>query len=76
MELAGKYLVVCSSEVIETFLGVLEPSQDTALTTWTVAGQVVREAGPGVWVRVKRVLMPDGQRCRSTSGSSTSSGGS
>jgi hypothetical protein len=48
--LAGKYLVVwLSPEAIETFLGVLEPSQDTAMTTWTVAGQVVGEAGPGLW---------------------------
>jgi hypothetical protein len=30
------------------------------MTTWTVAGQVVGEAGPGLWLRVKRVLMPDG----------------
>jgi hypothetical protein len=32
-----------------------------AVTTWTVAGQVVGEAGPGVWTRIKRVLMPDGR---------------
>jgi hypothetical protein len=31
-----------------------------AMTSWTVAGQIVGEAGPGLWVRVKRVLMPDG----------------
>ena len=30
------------------------------MTTWTVAGQVVGEAGPGLWVRVKRVLLPNG----------------
>jgi hypothetical protein len=61
VDLAGKYLVVwLSPEAIETFLGVLEPSQDTAMTTWTVAGQVVGEAGPGLWVRIKRVLMTDG----------------
>jgi hypothetical protein len=47
MDLAGKYLAGwLSTEAIETFLGVLEPSQDTAMTTWTVAGQVVGEAGP------------------------------
>ena len=47
MELAGKYLVVwLSPEAIETFLGVLEPSQEHVMTTWTVAGQVVGEAGP------------------------------
>jgi hypothetical protein len=40
---------------------VLEPSEETAMTTWTVAGQIVGEAGPGLWVRVKPVLMPDGQ---------------
>jgi hypothetical protein len=62
MELAGKYLVAwLCPEAIETFLGLLEPSQDTALTAWTVAGLIVGEAGPGLWVRVKRVLMPDGQ---------------
>jgi hypothetical protein len=26
------------------------------MTTWTVAGQVVGEAGPGLWVRVTRAL--------------------
>jgi hypothetical protein len=31
------------------------------MTTWTVAGQVVGEAGPGLWVRVKRVLLPNGE---------------
>ena len=48
MDLAGKYL------------GILEPAQERAMTTWTVAGQVVGEAGPGLWVRVKRVLLPNG----------------
>jgi hypothetical protein len=62
MDLAGKYLVVwLSPEAIETFLGVLEPAQEHAMTTWTVAGQVVGEAGPGLWVRVKRVLLPSGE---------------
>jgi hypothetical protein len=57
--LVGKYLVVwLSPEAVETFLGVLEPSQEHALTTWTVAGQIIGEAGLGLWVRVKRVLMP------------------
>jgi hypothetical protein len=42
IDLAGKYLVVwLSPEAIETFLGVLEPSNDTAMMTWTVAGQIV-----------------------------------
>jgi hypothetical protein len=31
------------------------------MTTWTVAGQIVGEAGPGLWVRVKRVLLPNGE---------------
>jgi hypothetical protein len=31
------------------------------MTTWTVAGQVVGEAGPGLWVRVNRVLLPNGE---------------
>jgi hypothetical protein len=31
------------------------------MTTWTVAGQIVGEAGPGLWVRVMRVLFPDGE---------------
>ena len=62
MELAGKYVVVwLSPEAIETFLGVPGPSDDTAMTTWTVAGQVVGEAGPGLWVRVTRVLLPNGE---------------
>jgi hypothetical protein len=34
------------------------------MTTWTVAGQVVGESGPGLWVRVMRVLMPDGGELR------------
>jgi hypothetical protein len=62
MDLAGKYLVTwLSPEAIETFLGVLEPSQQHAMTTWTVAGQIVGEASPGLWVRVKRVLLPNGE---------------
>jgi hypothetical protein len=62
MDLAGKYLVVwLSPEAIETFLGGLEPSEENAMTTWTVAGQVVGEAGPGLWLRVKRVLLPNGE---------------
>jgi hypothetical protein len=48
MDLAGKYLVVwLSLEAVETFLGILEPSEESAMTTWTVAGQIVGEAGPG-----------------------------
>jgi hypothetical protein len=31
------------------------------MTTWTVAGQVMGETGPGVWIRVKRVLLPNGE---------------
>jgi hypothetical protein len=54
-------VVWLSPEAVETFLGVLEPSEESAMTTWTVAGQVVGEAGPGLWIRVKRVLMPDGR---------------
>jgi hypothetical protein len=47
MDRAGNYLVVwLSPEAIETFLGVLEPAQEHAMTTWTVAGQIVGEAGP------------------------------
>ena len=62
MDLSGKYVVIwLSPEAVETFLGVLEHAQEGAMTTWTVAGQVVGEAGPGLWVRVKRVLMPDGE---------------
>jgi hypothetical protein len=61
MDLAGKSLVVwLSPEAIETFLGVLEPGDERATTSWVVAGQVVGEAGPGLWMRVNRVLMPDG----------------
>jgi hypothetical protein len=55
MDLAGKYLVVwLSPEAIETFLGVLEPAQERAMTTWTVAGQVIGGATPGLSVWVKR----------------------
>jgi hypothetical protein len=46
------------------------------MTTWTVAGQVVGEAGPGLWVRVKRVLLPSGEEMPCTRTRSTSSGGS
>jgi hypothetical protein len=47
MDLAGKYLVTwLSPEAIETFLGVPEPSRETAMASWTVAGQIVGEAGP------------------------------
>jgi hypothetical protein len=48
-------------EGIETFLGVPVPAEERAMTTWTVAGQVVGEAGPGLWVRVKRLLLPNGE---------------
>jgi hypothetical protein len=45
----GKYLVVwLSPEAVETFLGVLEPVRERAMTTWTVACQVVGEAGSGL----------------------------
>jgi hypothetical protein len=61
-DFAGKSFVAWpSTEVIETFRGVSEPSQEHAMTTWTVAGQIVGEAGPGLWVRVKRVLLPNGE---------------
>jgi hypothetical protein len=61
MDLAGKYLVVwLSPEAVETFLGVPVTAEERAMTTWTVAGQVVGEAAPGLWVRVKRVLLPNG----------------
>jgi len=77
MDLAGKYLVVwLSPEGIETFLGVPVPADERAMTTWTVAGQVVGEAGPGLWVRVKRVLLPTARRCRCPRSRSTSCGGS
>jgi hypothetical protein len=40
MDLAGKYLVVwLSPEAVETLLGVLEPAQERAMTTWTVAAR-------------------------------------
>jgi hypothetical protein len=62
MDLTGKHLVVwLSPEAIETFLGVLEPREETAMMSWTVAGEVVGESGPGVWLRVRRVLLPDGR---------------
>jgi hypothetical protein len=77
MDLAGKYVVTWPlPEAIETFLGVLETSQERAMTTWTVAGQVVGEAGPGLWIQVKRVLMPMGESCRCTWSRSTSCAGS
>jgi hypothetical protein len=31
------------------------------MTSWVVAGQIVSEAGPGLWIEVLRVLMPDGR---------------
>jgi hypothetical protein len=61
MNLAGKYLVVwLSPEAVETFLGVLEPGRETTMTSWVVAGEVVGEAGPGLWIKVMRLLLPDG----------------
>jgi hypothetical protein len=77
VDVAHKYLVVwLSPEAIETFLGVPVPAHESALTTWTVAGQVVGEAGPGLWIQVKRVLMPMGESCRCTWSRSTSCAGS
>jgi hypothetical protein len=62
MELAGKYLVIwLSAEGVETFLGILDPQQDSPLAAWVVAGQVVGESTPGLWVMVERVTMPDGR---------------
>jgi hypothetical protein len=62
MDLTGKYLVIwLSAEAIETFLGVLEPRDETAMMAWIVGGEVVGESGPGLWVRVRRVLLPDGR---------------
>lgn len=62
MTITGKFLVVwLSPEAIETFLGVLEPERETTMATWTVAGQITGESHPGVWLRVQRVLLPDGR---------------
>jgi hypothetical protein len=30
------------------------------MTTWTAAGRIAGEAGPRLWVRLKRVLLPNG----------------
>jgi hypothetical protein len=61
MNLSGRQLVVwLSPEAIATFLGVLEPGAETAMMSWVVAGQIVGEAGPGLWIRIDRVLTPDG----------------
>ena len=57
---AGRYLVWLSAEAIEAFLGVLEPAQETATTSWTVAGQVVGESGPGSIRPREAVLLPNG----------------
>jgi hypothetical protein len=44
MDLASKYVVIwLSPEAIETFLGVLEPAQARAMTTWTVADRFLGE---------------------------------
>jgi hypothetical protein len=40
---------------------VLKPHKETAMMAWTVVGEVVGESGPGLWVRVRRVLLPDGR---------------
>ena len=62
IDLTGKYLVIwLSAEAMETFLGVLEPREETAMMSWTVSGEVVGESGPGLWGRVRRVLLPDGR---------------
>jgi hypothetical protein len=31
------------------------------MASWVIAGQILGEAGPGLWLRVQRVLRPDGQ---------------
>jgi hypothetical protein len=31
------------------------------MASWTVGGPVIGEAGPSLWVEVKRVLLPDGR---------------
>ena len=62
MDLSSRYLVVrLSAEAVQTFLGVLEPRQETAMTSWTVSGEIVGESAPGLWLRVQRVLLPDGR---------------
>jgi hypothetical protein len=62
MELAGKYLVVwLSAEAVETFLGILDPQQESPFASWVVAGQIAGESVPGLWMLVERVTMPDGR---------------
>ncbi len=65
MELVGKFLVVwLSAEAVETVFGIPSSERETPLTSWLVGGTVVAEAGPGLWLRVDRLVLPDGQQTR------------
>jgi hypothetical protein len=63
MALTDRFVVLwLPPEIIETFLGLVVPDPDpeTAAATWTVAAQVAVESGPGLWLRVRRVVRPNG----------------
>jgi hypothetical protein len=62
MSLVGKFLVLwLAPEVMETFLGILDPDRESTMASWTVAALVVGESGPGLWLRVHRVIRPNGE---------------
>jgi hypothetical protein len=62
MALTGKFVAIwLAPEAIETVLAVLPEKEDTVLASWIVAGEIVEEAGPGVWVRLARVIRPGGE---------------
>ena len=62
MSLTGKFLVLwLAPESVETLLGILDPDQEGGLASWTIAGQVTSESGPGLWLRIHRVIRPDGE---------------
>ena len=64
-DLAGKSFVAWpSTEVIETFRGVSEPSQEHAMTTWTVAGPVVARRGRACGCGSSGCSYPMARRCR------------
>ena len=62
MNLIDRFLVLwLPPEIVETCLGLLDPHPEGVATSWTVAAQVVGESGPGLWLRVLRILQPNGE---------------
>lgn len=61
MALTGKFVAIwLAPESIDAVLAVIPQKQETALASWVVAGEIVEESGPGIWVRLARVIRPSG----------------